>query len=90
MTGGTIIVLTSKNYPLPITGSRRKSSLVKTSYRFSRLSLSTFTTLRFADKVSIEEFPEGKENENARKKTEQNIACSAEGNLSARRRVDSF
>ena len=31
-------------------------------------------TLRFADKVSLEEFPEGQENENARKTTEHNIA----------------
>ena len=55
------------------------------SYRFSRLSLSAFTkknskvmasssvTSRFADIVSLEEFIEGQQNENTRKKTEQYI-----------------
>ena len=31
-------------------------------------------SLRFADKVSLEEFPKGRENENTRKTTEHNIA----------------
>lgn len=35
-------------------------------------------TLRFADKVSLEEFPKGRENENIRKTTDQNIGLLKE------------
>ena len=40
--------------------------------------VSSSGTLRFADKVSLEEFPEGRENENTRKTTEHNIALLKE------------
>ena len=71
----------------PITGRRRKSSLVKTSYRFSRLSLSAFTgknsqliasssaTSRFADIVSVDRGIHRRTRKlKKKKKTEQNIA----------------
>ena len=35
-------------------------------------------SLRFADKVSLEEFPKGRENENIRKTTDHNIALLKE------------
>ena len=39
---------------------------------------SSSATSRFADIVLVEEFTEGQENENTRKKTEQNIALMKE------------
>ena len=44
----------------------------------SQVIASSSGTSRFADIVSVEEFIEGQENENTRKKTEQNIVLLKE------------